>query len=63
MEHYIRENTISHCTDNEEEWLKWAIRAFQSVHGYEYQGDNIEFLADGWINWYCPIGRTGRRNP
>lgn len=24
-----------------EEFLKWAIRAFQSVYGYEYQGDNL----------------------
>ena len=23
------------------EWLKWALRAFQSVYGYEYQGDNL----------------------
>lgn len=25
----------------EEEWLKWAVRAFQSVYGYEYQGDSL----------------------
>ena len=24
-----------------EEWLKWVVRAFQSVYGYEYQGDNL----------------------
>ncbi|MBQ3717785.1 MAG: hypothetical protein II893_00075 [Methanomicrobium sp.] len=28
-------------TDNEEEWLKWTCRAFQSVYGYEFQGDNL----------------------
>ncbi|MCD7855424.1 MAG: Eco57I restriction-modification methylase domain-containing protein [Clostridiales bacterium] len=27
--------------ENEEEWLKWAERAFQSVYGYEIQGDNL----------------------
>ncbi len=32
----VNENTTS-----EEEWLKWAIRAAQSVYGYEYQGDNL----------------------
>lgn len=26
---------------NEKEWFKWALRAFQSVYGYEYQGDNL----------------------
>lgn len=26
---------------NEAEWMKWTIRAFQSVYGYEYQGDNL----------------------
>ncbi len=26
---------------DETEWLKWTIRAFQSVYGYEYQGDNL----------------------
>ena len=29
---------INENTDNEGEWLKWTIRAFQSVYGYEYQG-------------------------
>ncbi len=32
---------VSENTDNEVEWLKWAIRAVQSVYGYEYQGDNL----------------------
>lgn len=32
----INENAI-----DEKEWLKWTIRAFQSVYGYEYQGDNL----------------------
>lgn len=26
---------------DEDEWMKWALRAFQSVYGYEYQGDNL----------------------
>lgn len=32
---------VTENTDNEEEWLKWAKRAFESVYGYEYQGDNL----------------------
>lgn len=32
----VNENTL-----NNDEWLKWALRAFQSCYGYEYQGDNL----------------------
>ncbi|MBR5426794.1 MAG: Eco57I restriction-modification methylase domain-containing protein [Clostridia bacterium] len=44
----------------QEEWLKWTVRAFQAVYGYEYQGDNLliarinlflsftEYLEDRW---------------
>lgn len=32
----VNENT---CT--KEEWIEWAIRAFESSYGYEYQGDNL----------------------
>lgn len=51
---------VSENTDNEEEWIKWAVRAFQSVYGYEYQGDNlligrinllitfVDYLSDRW---------------
>lgn len=37
---------VNENTENEEEWFKWTIRAFQSVYGYEYQGDNL-LLARG----------------
>lgn len=32
---------VGENTDNEKDWLKWTKRAFQSVYGYEYQGDNL----------------------
>lgn len=32
---------INENTNSKEDWLKWCIRAFQSVYGYEYQGDNL----------------------
>lgn len=32
---------VNENTDTEEDWLKWAYRAFQSVYGYEFQGDNL----------------------
>ncbi|WP_416176936.1 Eco57I restriction-modification methylase domain-containing protein [Dialister sp.] len=32
---------VNEYTDTFEEWLKWTIRAFESVYGYEYQGDSL----------------------
>lgn len=32
---------VNENTDTEDEWYKWAIRAYQSTYGYEYQGDNL----------------------
>lgn len=32
---------INENINNEEEWFKWVIRAYQSVYGYEYHGDSI----------------------
>ena len=31
---------VNENANDETEWMKWAIRAFQGVYGYEYQGDN-----------------------
>ena len=28
-------------TEDKDEWCNWTTRAFQSVYGYEYQGDNL----------------------
>lgn len=32
---------INENTDEEKEWMNWTLRAFQSVYGYEFQGDNL----------------------
>ena len=32
---------VGENNDTYEEWLKWAIRAFEASYGYEYQGDNV----------------------
>lgn len=34
----ISENVDS---DDENTWIYWTIRAYQSIYGYEYQGDNL----------------------
>ena len=47
---------VNENTDNAEEWFKWALRAFQSVYGYEFQGDNLllarENLLATFIEYY-----------
>lgn len=35
---------VNENTESEKDWLKWVYRAFQSVYGYEFQGDNL-FIA------------------
>ena len=32
---------VSENTETEEEWLKWAIVAFQNIYGFDWQGDNV----------------------
>ena len=32
---------VNENTDNELEWYKWVVRAFQSIYGFEFQGDNL----------------------
>lgn len=32
---------VNENTQDEAEWITWAIRAFQSVYGFEYQGDSL----------------------
>ena len=32
---------VNENTEGYDDWLKWTYRAFQSVYGYEFQGDNL----------------------
>ena len=32
---------VSEYAQNKAEWKKWAVRAYESVYGYEYQGDSL----------------------
>ena len=32
---------VNKNTYAKEEWIEWAIRAFEASYGYEYQGDNL----------------------
>lgn len=32
---------VNENAEDDEEWLKWTLRAFQSCYGYDFQGDNV----------------------
>lgn len=32
---------VNENIEDEEDWFKWAKRAFEATYGYEYQGDNL----------------------
>lgn len=32
---------VNENTELEDEWYKWTVRAFQSIYGFEFQGDNL----------------------
>ena len=51
---------VNENTKSREDWFKWTLRAFQSVYGYEWQGDSlliarinllmtfVEYMQDRW---------------
>ena len=32
---------VNENANDEAEWIKWTLRAYQATYGYEYQGDNL----------------------
>jgi hypothetical protein len=40
-------------TDSDMEWLKWSERAFQSVYGFEFQGDSLLIARENMLASYC----------
>ena len=47
---------VTENTDTYDTWMKWAKRAFESIYGFEYQGDNLllarENLLYTFIDYY-----------
>lgn len=39
-------------TETEEEWLKWSERAFQSIYGFEFQGDSLLLARENLLASY-----------
>lgn len=48
---------LSENIDTEEEWLNWAYKAYKSIYGYDWQGDNVllarENLLCTFIDYYA----------
>lgn len=42
---------------DDKEWFKWIERAFQSVYGYEFQGDNLLIARINLLNTYVDYYR------
>ncbi|NLL91746.1 MAG: restriction endonuclease subunit M [Ruminococcaceae bacterium] len=43
---------VSENTETEEEWLKWSERAFQSIYGFEFQGDSLLLARENLLYSY-----------
>lgn len=43
---------VKENTKNREEWLIWAEKAFQSIYGYDYQGDNVLLARENLLYSY-----------
>lgn len=47
---------VNENTNQEEDWLKWCYRAYESVYGFEFQGDNLFFarlnLVKTFVDYY-----------
>ena len=44
---------VNENTETEEEWAKWAERAYQSCYGYEWQGDSLLIARINLLTTYC----------
>lgn len=44
---------VGENTDNESDWLKWSERTFQSVYGFEFQGDSLLIARENLLASYC----------
>ena len=55
---------VNENTNDEKEWLKWTYRAFQSVYGYEFQGDNLLIARINLMNTFVDYMQDRwERNP
>lgn len=44
---------VNENTNSEEEWIKWTERSFQSIYGFEFQGDSLLIARENLLATYC----------
>lgn len=44
---------VNENIEKEIDWLKWAERAFQSIYGFEFQGDSLLIARENLLASYC----------
>ena len=44
---------VNENTKTEKDWIKWSERAFQSVYGFEFQGDSLLIARENLLASYC----------
>lgn len=48
---------VTENTNNETDWLKWSKRAFESIYGFEYQGDSLLLARENLLATYVDYMR------
>jgi hypothetical protein len=55
---------VAERSRDEAEWLEWAGRAFESVYGFEFQGDNLLLARENLLASFVDyVNRDLRRDP
>lgn len=55
---------VNENTENEAEWIKWTLRAYQATYGYEYQGDSLLIARINLLMTFCDyLQERWGRNP
>ena len=50
---------VTENASDESEWLKWAYRAYESVYGFEFQGDNLLLARENLLYTFIDYMRYG----
>ena len=48
---------VSENAAGEEEWLRWAYRAYESTYGFEYQGDSLLLARENLLCTFVDYAR------
>ena len=54
---------VTENTQSEDEWLTWTYRAFMSVYGYEFQGDNLLIARINLLNTFSDYVQEKLKRP